>query len=129
MQLINGGSGGRIDMLAIHETFTESQRTRSYLANGWIDLNVSIDPTGSQQLSLLHLASKNNNLPLVDFLLKLGADPDVKDANGKKPLDLAKAENVKTRLKNAISMTPIISSSLAKGASSSNSGLFEAPGM
>jgi hypothetical protein len=44
--------------------------------------------------------------------LKHGADPNVKDAREKKPIDFTKSEAVKVRLKNAIVMAPIISTSL-----------------
>lgn len=56
----------------------------------------------------------------------MGADPDVKDLNGWKPIDLVKNEGIKERLKTAISLAPILSPSLAR-ATLTNSAALEAP--
>ncbi|KAI8906381.1 Oxysterol-binding protein-domain-containing protein [Gorgonomyces haynaldii] len=101
-----------LDSFGFHDVFARNQRTRSYLSLGWIDINAPIQK--DTERALLHLVAKLDNLELVDFLLKQGADPNVKDSKGKKPVDVAKADKVKERLKHAISLAPIVSASLAK---------------
>jgi hypothetical protein len=46
-----------VDMLRLHQAFTNTQRTRSYLALGWNDLNAAVD--NKNELSLLHLVFLN----------------------------------------------------------------------
>lgn len=44
-----------VDVLAFQSVFTESQRIRSYLNLGWIDINSPI--TAQSEFSLLHIVS------------------------------------------------------------------------
>ena len=39
--------------------------------------------------SVLHIACFNNHLPIVEYLIKKGAEIDIKDSNGKTPLHIA----------------------------------------
>ncbi|KAJ8327421.1 hypothetical protein QVD99_008036 [Batrachochytrium dendrobatidis] len=123
--LLNGKSQCVIDL------FMNNDRARSYLALGWIDINAPIDTTTDQ--SILHFAAKNDDLILINWTLSQGADPNVKDKKGKKPLDLCKKDKIKDRLKNAISQTPIQALNLSSmsptaiGTASTIRGTQEAP--
>ncbi|KAJ3340155.1 hypothetical protein HDU91_000897, partial [Kappamyces sp. JEL0680] len=95
--------------------FDKNERALSYLRLGWIDINGPLEPDNER--SLLHLAAKSDNLELIVWALKYGADPNVTDRKGKKPIDLTKAERVKEILKHAKSHAPIMSASLAQATS------------
>ena len=49
--------------------------------------------TDKRGSTALHIASASNHLAVVLQLLKLGANKDAKDGNGKTPLDLAPKYN------------------------------------
>lgn len=49
-----------VDMLELHQAFTNSQRTRSFLTLGWIDLNAAVDK--KHELSLLHMVALSLHL-------------------------------------------------------------------
>jgi ankyrin repeat protein len=61
-------------------------RAKAYLTAGWVDINAPLEQ--STERSLLHLASKNDNIKLVNWALEHGADPGVRDTKGKKPIDV-----------------------------------------
>ncbi len=115
--------------------FERNERAQSYLKLGWIDINGSLE--GESERSLLHLAAKADNLELIVWALKYGADPYVTDKKGKKPIELTKSERVKEILKHAKSQAPILTASLAQatsllavpGMSNSNMGAKEAPAL
>ena len=75
-----------IDTVGFHELFSHS-RTRAYMSLGWIDINAPIEK--DTEGSLLHIVAKRENGDLVDFLLKQGADPNVKDLKQRKPADVS----------------------------------------
>jgi hypothetical protein len=95
------------------------------LIKGWIDINGSLE--AQTERSLLHLAAKTDNLELIAWGLKHGADPNVKDLKGRKPSDLAKSDRVKEMLKHAKPQAPIHSPSLAQATTSVSPGQKEAP--
>ncbi|KAJ3048123.1 hypothetical protein HK097_010861, partial [Rhizophlyctis rosea] len=66
--------------------FNSDPRASAYLSMGWIDINAPLDPTTEQ--SILHFAAKADNIELVDWALRHGADPGVKDKKGKKPVEV-----------------------------------------
>lgn len=45
-------------------------------------------PAGNEGMSALHTAAQSGDLELVRYLLEKGADPDLLNAQGKKPIDL-----------------------------------------
>ncbi|KAL2911287.1 hypothetical protein HK105_209244 [Polyrhizophydium stewartii] len=96
---------------SIIELFATNERARSYLALGTIDINAPIDDS---ERSILHYAAKADDLALVNWALSQGADPNVKDSKGKKPIELCKKDRTKDRLKGAISQAPIQSLNLAQ---------------
>ncbi|KAJ3321033.1 hypothetical protein HDV06_004692 [Boothiomyces sp. JEL0866] len=112
------------DHQGIEELFANSERAKGYLKLGWIDINASIEP--STERSLLHVAAKSDNLEMVVWALKFGADPNVMDKKGKKPFDLAKSDKVRDILKHSKSQAPITSASLAQAAAG-KVGIKEAP--
>jgi hypothetical protein len=98
----------------------QNTRAKSYLSQGWIDINASLMANG---MSILHLAAQKDNLELVVWALKCGADPNVKNQNDKKPHNLTKNEQIRYMLKHSKAQTPIISPSLSQAAHSD--GLIE----
>lgn len=62
-----------------------------------LDIN-ALDPFGD---SPLHIAAKGNNLQMVAFCLRLGADPFLKNKKNKLPIELCKDEALKAILKEA----------------------------
>lgn len=52
---------------------------------------------------LLLMASSENDLPKVEELLRSGADPTVKDLNGKTAIELCEKPEVKDALEKALS--------------------------
>ena len=121
------GDHQRVELL-----FDQNDRALSYLHQGdtssnlgWIDINGSLE--AQTERSLLHLAAKLDNLELIAWGLKHGADPNVKDLKGKKPVDLSKSERVKEMLKHAKPQAPIHSPSLAQATTSQSPAQKEAP--
>jgi ankyrin repeat protein len=100
------------DHNALDTLFEKNERAQCYIKQGWIDINGPLETVNER--SLLHLAAKSDNLELVVWSLKYGADPNVSDKKGRKPVDLTKAERIKEILKHAKTQAPIISTSLAQ---------------
>ena len=49
--------------------------------------------------TVLHFATQNNNTEIIKLLLeKKGIDINIKDSNGKKPIDYAKNDEIKQLL-------------------------------
>lgn len=103
------------DHNGLDSLFEKNERAQCYLRQGWVDINGPME--SSYERSLLHLAAKADNIELLVWALKYGADPNVTDRRGKKPIDYAKAERIKEILKHAKTQTPILSSSLAQATS------------
>lgn len=68
-----------------------------YLVSKGADVNLADE----DECSPLYYAVMNENSNLVEYLLQMGADPDGEDPDGKKLMDTAKDEKIKTMLKNA----------------------------
>ena len=100
------------DHNALDALFEKNERAQCYIKQGWIDINGPLESINER--SLLHLAAKLDNLELVVWALKYGADPNVSDKKGRKPVELTKAERIKEILKHAKTQAPIISTSLAQ---------------
>ncbi len=59
-----------------------------------VQLGASINlPTRSLKSTALHRAVTANKVEMVKFLLSVGADPKLQDADGLSPFDRAKKEN------------------------------------
>lgn len=97
---------------AIKEILTSTPRIRAHLTLGWIDINAPFESEKKQ--SMLHIFAHLESFEVVDFLLKIGADPDIKDVRGKKPIDTTSSEKIKERLRSAISLASIVSPSITK---------------
>jgi ankyrin len=54
-------------------------------------MRISRAPSSNEGMTALHVASQTGRLEVVKFLLDKGANPDLLDANGKKPIDLVGA--------------------------------------
>jgi hypothetical protein len=108
---IETGDHGGLETL-----FESNERAQAYIKQGWIDINGPLESVNER--SLLHLAAKSDNLELVVWALKYGADPDVSDKKGRKPSELSKNERIKEILKHTKTQAPIISTSLAQATSS-----------
>ena len=52
--------------------------------------------------TMLHMACKNDNLPLIKALLSVGADPTLTDRNGKTPQEVCKADTCANFIKQFI---------------------------
>ena len=115
------------DHTGLELLFSGSLRAQAYLKHGWLDINSSLEP--STERSFLHLAARADNMELVVWGLKYGADPNCTDIKGKKPIELAKSEKVKDLLRHAKSNAAIVSESLsqATSAESPQAALLEAP--
>ncbi|KAJ3000943.1 hypothetical protein HDV02_000012 [Globomyces sp. JEL0801] len=117
------------DYQPLDQFFSRNLRAQEYLKLGWVDINASLNATSDR--SLLHLAAKADNLELVVWAIKYGADPNVKDGKGRKPIELAKMDKVKDILKHAKAQAPITTASLAQATSSTipltKLGIREAP--
>ncbi|TPX42136.1 hypothetical protein SeLEV6574_g05746 [Synchytrium endobioticum] len=103
------------DAQAVLKLFAPQTRAYSYLKAGWIDINGPLGPEDEQ--SLLHIAARIDDMQLVEWCSRNGADPKVKDKRGKTPADVAGRE-AKARLKHAICQAPILAASLAQATSS-----------
>lgn len=62
--------------------FFQCQRTRAYLALGWIDINAPIESVADR--SILHIAAKSDNIDLVDFIVILNPLTTVETGRGLK---------------------------------------------
>jgi len=51
-------------------------------------MRVSRSPSPNEGMTALHVAAQTGRVDLVRFLLEKGANPNIQDSNGKKPIDL-----------------------------------------
>ena len=71
-------------------------------------LQSTISTAGTDHVDLLLLmASKEGDTPKVEELLEAGADPSIKDKDGKTPLDLAEKEEVIEMLEAALAKVKV----------------------
>ncbi|MBU1218522.1 ankyrin repeat domain-containing protein [Myxococcota bacterium] len=68
-------------------------------------LNINLDSADKDGLTALHLAVKNNNVKLAQWLLKKGVKTDLKDKDGKTAGDYAKQKEMK-KLLNIVDAKP-----------------------
>jgi ankyrin repeat protein len=66
-------------------------------------MRVSRAPSANEGKTALHVAAESGKEDLVRYLLNKGARKDIVDAEGHKPMDLAKAAEVKTLLQSVAS--------------------------
>jgi len=65
-----------------------------------LDNKANIQGTGKlRTATALHVAAMNDELEIVKLLLSRGADPKIKDDDGRLPIDLAKKDEIKALLK------------------------------
>ena len=64
-------------------------------------MRVSRAPSANEGRTALHIAAQSGKTDLVRYLLAKGAKTDITDADGKKPIDLASAAEIRTLLENA----------------------------
>jgi len=64
-------------------------------------MRVSRAPSANEGRTALHIAAQSGKTDLVRYLLGKGAKTDITDADGKKPIDLASAAEIRTLLENA----------------------------
>lgn len=69
-----------------HPNLEVAELTAASLLSNYADS----DPPSNVDLPPLHLAARRGSLELVEMLVRLGANPDRKDENGKKPIDHAR---------------------------------------
>jgi ankyrin repeat protein len=62
------------------------------------ELRISRAPSANEGKSALHVAAESGKTDLVRYLLGKGAKTDLKDAEGRKPIELAKAPEVRSLL-------------------------------
>ncbi|KAJ3088393.1 hypothetical protein HK102_008853 [Quaeritorhiza haematococci] len=111
---------------SVVDYFANNRRANSYLQAGWVDINSPIDPKTEQ--GILHFAAKAEDMMLMDWALERGADPEIKDKKGKKPLDVQSVYNSvdhshpifapEMHRPPAIVQTPILSRDLQQATSS-----------
>lgn len=63
--------------------------------------NPNIITNDQSNSTLLHDVVHKNDIKMLEILLKLGADPRVKQKNGFEPIDIAVDDNIKKMLGNA----------------------------
>jgi ankyrin repeat protein len=90
-----GGNGGGVntavlDLLAQHNADVNAKvtGTKSYAMRVMYRAPANAALEG---MTSLHVAAQQGNLEMVRYLLSKGADPNVLDGKGKKPIDLAVA--------------------------------------
>jgi ankyrin repeat protein len=66
-------------------------------------MRVSRAPSANEGKTALHLAAESGNADLVRYLLNKGARKNLVDAEGHKPMDLAKASEIKSLLQSVAS--------------------------
>ncbi|MGB6056341.1 MAG: ankyrin repeat domain-containing protein [Burkholderiaceae bacterium] len=66
-----------------------------------LDKGIDVNMQNNEGFTLLHFASKDGNLVMVEELLRRGANPDIKVASGQTALDMAIGTMVAARLKAA----------------------------
>ncbi|MGK5593755.1 MAG: ankyrin repeat domain-containing protein [Parachlamydiaceae bacterium] len=54
----------------------------------FIEGGVNLANTNSDEETALHIAARHGTPEIIELLIKHGADPDLKDSNGQRPLDL-----------------------------------------
>lgn len=70
--------------------------------------NPNIITNDQSDSTLLHDVVHKNDIKMLEILLKLGADPRVKQKNGFEPIDIAVDDNMKKMLGNAKKFTIIV---------------------
>lgn len=71
-----------------------------------VDSGLNINEQDNNGQTPLHIAAIEDNDCTVCWLLKLGADPNITDKDGKLPIDLAHSSNTRTALTNGEPYTP-----------------------
>jgi len=83
---VNGAANTALmDLLLQHGADVNAQvtGTKTY------SMRISRQPSTNEGMTALHVAAQAGRTDLVRYLLEKGANPEIADANGKKPIDLA----------------------------------------
>jgi cytohesin len=80
---------GKWDMPPLHSTASSLTGEPRPVVNLLLQRGANINSRGFQGHTALHEAAYYNRPEMVDLLLSNGADPNLKDATGKTPMDLA----------------------------------------
>ncbi|KAJ3096599.1 hypothetical protein HDU97_005751 [Phlyctochytrium planicorne] len=70
---------------ALFDFVSKDRRLNGYVAAGYIDINAPLD--AQSLITLLHYAAREDSAELVDWCVSKGADPEIKDKKGRKPID------------------------------------------
>jgi len=89
---VGGGGGGQrggqgtalLDLFLQHgaDVNTQVTGTKTY------SMRIARSASTNEGMTALHVAAQSGRIDLVRYLLEKGANPDIVDANGKKPIDL-----------------------------------------
>ena len=91
--LLNAGihveTKGRWDMLPLHSAASSVTGDPRPVVNLLLQRGAKINSKGFQGHTVIHEAAFYNRYEMADLLLSNGAEPNLKDANGQTPMDLA----------------------------------------
>src|SRR5262249_49362194 len=97
---ITGGAAfALMDLLLQHGADVNAQvtGTKTY------SMRNARSPSTNEGMTALHVAAQTGRADLVRYLLSKGANPDIADSNGRKPIDLVSAAEIRAMLQNAAS--------------------------
>jgi ankyrin repeat protein len=70
-------------------------------------LRVTRAPSANEGVTALHIAARDGRTELVRYLLAHGAKPEIKDANGRKPIDLVKSGANAAEVRSLLETEPV----------------------
>ncbi|KAI8847177.1 hypothetical protein BC829DRAFT_249973 [Chytridium lagenaria] len=111
---------------ALYDFLSRDRRVQGYYNARLIDINSPLDSLSDA--TLLHYAAKEDSAELVEWCLRKGADPEIKDRKGRKPIDLLpkKDSRARDRLKNAVPQ-PLLVQSTSSNTSGADSRISVQP--
>ncbi|KAJ3219695.1 hypothetical protein HDU67_010057 [Dinochytrium kinnereticum] len=93
---------------AVLDFLSRDRRVQAYFSCGLMDINAPLDPT--TDATILHFAAREDSSELVEWCLRKGADPEIKDRKGRRPVDLLpkKDSRARDKLRGAVSQPLIV---------------------